>query len=105
MVPALADSPSPRIRRADVFAYLFALMGLQFVGENTMTMLEKGTTLGAVSGATLGLFGLLAAGLIHRNPDELRQGNEPAPAYLYVLVVVATLAFLVLVGFWVGVLS
>ncbi|MFC7194775.1 hypothetical protein ACFQL4_09110 [Halosimplex aquaticum] len=49
----------------------------------------------------IGGFALFVAAHMYRNPDAINDGTEPAPAYLYVLPVVSTGAFLVLAVGWV----
>jgi|GEM_PF-1452683 len=105
MATALSGPPSERIRRVDVLAYVFGLMGLAYVGEFAVAVLAASATTYEAGMAALGAFSLLGAAGMYRNPDTLRNGLEPAPAYLYVLPVVSTAGALVLVDGWVATLA
>ncbi|ELZ22228.1 hypothetical protein C475_16988 [Halosimplex carlsbadense 2-9-1] len=102
MATALSSPPSERIRRVDVLAYVFGLMGLVYVGEFAVAVLAASPTAYEAGMAALGGFALLGTVQMYRDPDFLRNGAEPAPAYLYVLPVVSTGAALVLVVGWVA---
>ncbi|WP_415381053.1 hypothetical protein [Halosimplex sp. TS25] len=102
MVTAFSRTPSERVRRVDVFAYVVGLMGLVYVGDFALAGLAGTATTTAAGLAAVGGFALASAVWMHRNPDSLHDGAEPAPAYLYVLPVVSTGAFLVLAANWVA---
>ncbi|QLH77590.1 hypothetical protein HZS55_09900 [Halosimplex rubrum] len=105
MATALSSPLSQRVRRVDVLAYVFGLMGILYVGEFAVAVLTAGATTYEAGMAALGGFALLGAVQMYRNPGTLRNGLEPAPAYLYVLPVVSTGASLVLVVGWVATLA
>ena len=90
---AASRLPSVTIRRADVFAYNFILMGLMFVLDNGATALSDGLTAQTASGIGLGGFTLLASVLAYRNIGGVRGATEPAPRFLLALAGVATVAF------------
>lgn len=101
MATALSEPPTDHISRADLMAYLFGLMGVTFVIDNAISLLVHGVTTYAAGMASLGLFALVATGFIVRNPDTLRKGSEPAPAYLYALPLLSTVAAGFLLTGWV----
>ncbi|QPV63521.1 hypothetical protein I7X12_02480 [Halosimplex litoreum] len=104
MATALSSPLSDRIRRVDVLAYVFGLMGAAYVGEFTLATLAATATTYEAGMAALGGFALLGSAQMYRNPETLRNGTEPAPAYLYVLPVVSTGAALALAVGWVAAL-
>ena len=99
---ATSRLPSVTIRRADVFAYNFVLMGLVFILDNGVTALSKGLTAQTASGIGLGGFTLLASALAYRNINGLPKSRKPASPALLVLAAIATVVF---VFFAVGVLG
>jgi len=105
MATALSSPPSERVRRVDVLAYVFGLMGIVYVGEFALATLAATPTAYEAGMAALGGFAFLGSAHMYRNPDTLRNGTEPAPAYLYVLPVVSTGAALVLAVGWVAALG
>ena len=102
MATALSSPPSERVRRADVLAYVFGLMGAAFVADLAVTALGATATSYEVGMAALGGFALFGAVHMYRNPDTLRNGTEPAPAYLYVFPIFSTAGALMLVVTWVA---
>jgi len=101
MASVLSDPPTEHISRAALMAYLFGIMGVTFVIDNAISMLVHGVTTYAAGMASLGLFALVATGFMVRNPDTFRKGDEPAPAYLYVLPLLSTVAAGFLVTGWI----
>ncbi|WP_459192467.1 hypothetical protein [Halosimplex sp. J119] len=101
MATALSQIPSERVRRADVFAYVVGLMGALYVGDFALAAFAGTATTFGAGLAAIGGFALAAAAHMYRNPDEIHNGDEPAPAYLYVLPAVSTGALLVLAVGWV----
>jgi len=104
MATALSSPPSDRIRRVDAIAYVFGLMGVAFVADLAVAALTATASTYEVGMAALGGFALFGAVGMYRNPDTLRNGDEPAPAYLYLFPVVSTAAFLMLAVTWVATL-
>ncbi|WP_436909718.1 hypothetical protein [Halosimplex marinum] len=102
MATALSSPPSERIRRVDVIAYVFGLMGVTFVGEFALVALAGTATTYEAGMAALGGFALLGSVQMYRDPDTLRNGKEPAPAYLYLLPLISTGAVLLVVVTWVA---
>ncbi|MFC7138854.1 hypothetical protein ACFQMA_03260 [Halosimplex aquaticum] len=101
MAPALSRAPTERIRRVDVFAYVLGLMGPLYIGDFLVAAFAGTATTFGAGLAVIGGFALFVAAHMYRNPDAINDGTEPAPAYLYVLPVVSTGAFLVLAVGWV----
>jgi hypothetical protein len=101
MATALSSPPSDRIRRVDVLAYVFGLMGATFVGEFALAALSGTATTYEAGMAVLGGFALLGSVQMYRDPDALRNGEESAPAYLCLFPLISTGAALVLVVTWV----
>ncbi|WP_135364236.1 hypothetical protein [Halosimplex halophilum] len=105
MATALSSPPSERVRRVDVIAYVFGLLGAVYVGEFAAAALSASATTYEAGMAALGGFALLGAVRMYRNPDHLRNGVEPAPAYLYLLPVISTGAALLLAVGWIATLA
>lgn len=87
---------SRSIRRASLSGYLLILVGLTFVIDYGWRALSSGVTLVTVAAMIVGLFTIAGGILGHLRPNELPNGAEPAPTYLYVLASIATIAF----AFW-----
>jgi hypothetical protein len=75
MATALSSPPSERIRRVDLFAYVFGLMGATFVGEFALAALSGTATTYEAGMGALGGFALLGAVQMYRDPDALRRGD------------------------------
>ncbi len=85
----------------DVLAYVIGLMGVTFVVDNAIEILIHGVTTYAAGMGVIGLFALAAAAAVYRDPSNIRNGTEAAPAYLYVLPLVSTGAAAMLATSWV----
>jgi hypothetical protein len=83
-------------RKADLDGYVLVLVGLLFVLDNGMRVREVGQNLAAVGGVVLGMVAVTTGIYLRWHPTDESQ-TEPAPAYLYVLAGVATVAFIVAV--------
>jgi hypothetical protein len=92
-----ANIDSFSIRRASLSGYLITLVGLTFVIDYGWRALSSGVTLVTVAGMIVGLSAIAGGILNHLKSDELPNGAEPAPPYLYALASIATIAF----AFWV----
>jgi hypothetical protein len=101
MALRLSRAPTERIRRVDLLAYVVGVMGVTFVADNAVDVLTEEASAYAVGMGTVGVFALVAAASFYRDPSNLRKGTEPAPAYLYVLPVVSTVAAAVMASSWV----
>jgi len=93
MASAFSATPVERVRRVDLFAYVFGLLGLSFVTESVTAGGGSGSTLASVGAALVGAFAVLGALHVRRHPENVRRGTEPAPLFLYALATVATIAF------------
>jgi hypothetical protein len=87
-------TPSISTHRAALQGYLVGLLGLLFVVTNAQSALTTGGSLTDISGIVLGLCAIGGGALGYFRPEQLSRGTEPAPAYLYVLAGIATVAFL-----------
>jgi hypothetical protein len=90
------DIDSFSIQRASLTGYLIILVGLGFAVDYGWRAISSGVTLVTVSAMILGLSAIAGGVLGHLRPDELPNGTEPAPTYLYILASIATIAF----AFW-----
>lgn len=82
-----------RVRRVDILAYIFVLVGLNFASDPLAQLLDGGVSLSAVGGIVVALCAVGTAVVVRRNPDLLDDGAEPAPVYLHALAALATVAF------------
>lgn len=79
------------IRRADVFAYLTALLCLPLWGFD-WTSSAFGLGVDTLARVVLGGFAILAGISMYRNPAEVTDGSDPASRALLALAGLGTLA-------------
>jgi hypothetical protein len=92
----MRDIRSISIRRADLVGYLMSLVGLMLIIDSVWTAFVSGVALGSIGEMTVGLSAIAGSIYGYFRPDEMPDGTEPAPLYLYVLASIATVAFV----FW-----
>lgn len=78
------------VRRADVFAYNFVLLGVWFVVDSGTTALTNGTSATVVGGVAMGGFSLLAGLLAYRNANGSEAAAKPASTALVALAAIET---------------
>jgi hypothetical protein len=84
----------PTIRRADIWSYIFVLLGIQIIIDYGLT--SSGVAL-QIGGIVVGLSAIGGSVLNYLNPDNINNGSDPAPSYLFVLAGIATVAFAIVI--------
>jgi hypothetical protein len=90
---------SRKIRRAEVLGYVESLSGIFLIVWFGLMEIPGSVTLetiGRVGGIVLGLSVIGSGILVYLNPDSIRKGSDPAPGYVLIFAVIATVVF---VGF------
>jgi hypothetical protein len=90
-VPKDATRSRP-VRRADVSASVFFLLGVTFLVRNGRAALTGPVPLHEVGGAVVSLFAIGGAVYTYRHPEETHRGTDPASRAYLALAGVSTLA-------------